>query len=581
MDHDESLTAYVASFVDELAKNGVSEAVISPGSRSTPLALLLAEHPDIRTCVHVDERSAAFLALGMAKAKKQPVALLCTSGTATANYHPAIVEAFYARVPLIVLTADRPRELQDVGAPQTIDQSGMYGRHVKRFKEIDIPENDLSLIAHTRAVCARMVAEACGRPRGPVHLNFPFREPLVPHVADAEKYQTEAPAITVRSGRLTLPDRERHSLADTLRRAKKGIIVCGESEETGLEKAVTQLADRLGFPILADPLSQLRRGSGDLSLVIDGYDAFLKDERAASLLRPDVILRFGAMPVSKALMLWLKKQKAAHFVIDGGSPWRDPAGAATSMIYCDEAWFCRDIIQLVPRTENRQWSHLWQSINETTKRVLSNIGGDPSLSEEKTFLRLSEAMPENAHLFVGSSMPIRELDTFFFAGGHRGVRIFANRGANGIDGVVSTAVGVSLIKKNTVLVLGDLSFFHDMNGLLAARQLGSDLIIVLINNDGGGIFSFLPQASEKAYFETLFGTPHGLDFSHAAHLYGATYRKVKDADEFTDALTHSFSVPGLKIIEVPTKRGENVHRHRRMRQLVGEALSPLFNGVRQ
>ncbi|RYL92118.1 2-succinyl-5-enolpyruvyl-6-hydroxy-3-cyclohexene-1-carboxylic-acid synthase [Sporolactobacillus sp. THM7-4] len=579
MDHTDTLTAYLASFVDELVESGVKAAVVSPGSRSTPLAMLMAEHPGIRVYLDVDERSAGFLALGLAKATYKPVAMVCTSGTATANYYPAIVEAYYSRVPLVVLTADRPYELQDVGAPQTIHQAGMYGNHVKRFVEIDIPENDRRLVQHTRTVCARAVAAAASLPKGPVHLNFPIREPLVPNLKKAGHFRrTDHPAVRVYSGTPALSGEERRRVAEAIRGAEKGVIICGEMDSEGAEESVVRFAERIGFPVLADPLSQLRRGDHSFTNIIECYDSFLKDERVSSFLHPDLMIRFGAMPVSKPLMLWMKREKARHIVVDGGSGWRDPAGTATEMIHSEEERFCEDMMALLPENPEHSWLESWIRINQATKSVLMTIRDETVLNEEKTFLLLNDLMPDQSHLFVGNSMPIRELDTFFFTGKQK-VKIFANRGANGIDGVVSTAVAVSLVREKTVLAIGDLSFFHDMNGLLAAKLHKSNLTIVLINNDGGGIFSFLAQASEKTYFETLFGTPHGLDFSHVAHLYGADYQKVINGDEFKAAITRSFEISGLKIIEVPTRREDNVKKHKELQSLVSEELSSVSGGA--
>ncbi|GGL48582.1 2-succinyl-5-enolpyruvyl-6-hydroxy-3-cyclohexene-1-carboxylic-acid synthase [Sporolactobacillus putidus] len=581
MNHIESLTAYLSSFVDELVINGVRDVVVSPGSRSTPLALLFAENPEMRIYLDIDERSAGFLALGLAKAKKKPVALLCTSGTATANYYPAVVEAFCARIPLLVLTADRPRELQSVGAPQTIGQSELYGSHVKRFIEMEIPENNTFMLRYTRTVCARAVFAATTRPFGPVHLNFPLREPLLPDMKEAVNYRAqEKKAVSITSGTLALSSSANHSIAETIRRAQKGIIVCGQLEFSGMKEAITTFAERLGFPVLADPLSQLRRGSYTFSNIIECYDSFLRDEQTALLLQPDLVIRFGPMPVSKALMLWLKQQKSPHLVVDGGQGWRDPSAAATEMVYCDEERFCYDLIDLLPENKHRDWLALWRKINEAAKTALLSIRDEQVLSEEKAVVLTSDLMPDHSCLFVGNSMPIRELDTFLFTGS-RDIAVYANRGANGIDGVVSTAVGVSLVSKHTVLVIGDLSFFHDMNGLLAAKQYQANLTIVLINNDGGGIFSFLPQASEKENFETLFGTPHGLDFSNTARLYGADYKNVGSWSEFASAFTHSFSKPGLKIIEIRTNREENVRKRRQLRLLVNEQISEVLGRDRQ
>ncbi|WP_353947783.1 2-succinyl-5-enolpyruvyl-6-hydroxy-3-cyclohexene-1-carboxylic-acid synthase [Sporolactobacillus sp. Y61] len=575
MEHAKIMTAYLRSVIHSCIKNGISDVVISPGSRSTPLALLFAEYREIHMYLDIDERSAAFLALGMAKARRRPVALLCTSGTATANYYPAIIEAYYARVPLVVLTADRPHELQDAGAPQTIDQVNMYGSHVKRFDEIEIPEQDLSLLDHTRRLCTRAIATAMRRPRGPVHLNVPLRQPLLPARGSLKDFQAEDRTVHVSPGEPVLPEHELNDYVQLIGRAKRGVIICGEVESTGFRKAISSFSERLGFPILADPLSQLRCGAPLVRHVVDCYDTFLRDEKAASALCPDLIIRFGAVPVSKGLKLWLKRQEAACLVIDSGQRWRDPDQLATHMIYCDETWFCSALSNRLDGKEDTNWLKHWEAINETAKFVNSEYMQDDSLTEMNVFARLlNRLVPSGASLFSGNSMPIRELDTFLFTS-DRDVRLFANRGANGIDGVVSTAVGVSLVLKRTVLLIGDLSFFHDMNGLLAAKQNKADLTIILINNDGGGIFSFLPQATRPEYFERLFGTPHGMDFAHAAHLYGAHYKKASDMPTFEKAFADSMTRKGVTIIEVPADRSENVRDHQRMHARVHDRLAQL------
>lgn len=577
MNEQDSLTAYAASFIDELARNQVKHAVISPGSRSTPLALLFAEHPDITIHINVDERSAGFFALGLAKALQEPVAMLCTSGTATANFYPAIVEAFYARVPLIVLTADRPHELRDVGAPQTIDQMQMYGKHVKWFAEMAIPENTDVMIRYARTISARAAATAVKQPSGPVHVNFPLREPLVPAMKDVQTYRGQREAtVQVEAGELSLSLKQMDNLANILSQSKAALIVCGELQTTESREAILQLADKWNVPILADPLSQLRSGQSAVN-IIDCYDTILRDERACAALSPDLILRFGAMPVSKPLLLYMKKQRqAVHMVVDGGGGWREPAGLATNMIQSEEAVFCHGMTARLPEVQDSIWLSLWITINHAAKQALSSIRDGAELDEGKLFSLLSDLMPEDSHLFVGNSMPIRDLDTFFFTN-NKSIRTYANRGANGIDGVVSTALGVSTVKENTVLVIGDLSFFHDMNGLLAAKLQKQNLTILLVNNDGGGIFSFLPQSSEKDYFEVLFGTPHGLDFELAVKLYGGKYHKVQNWDDFQENFTKSFTVPGLKVIEVPTNREENVLKHRDLWNYVSREMNVVLD----
>ncbi len=579
MNNQEALTAYLASFVDELAQNKVRHAVVSPGSRSTPISLLLAEHPNIEVHINVDERSAAFFALGLAKALREPVAIVCTSGTAAANFYPAIVEAYYARVPLIVLTADRPHELRHVGAPQAIDQIDLYGKHVKWSVEMALPENSVVMTNYVRTIGARAVSLAANQPAGPIHLNFPIREPLLPLMDQAKEYRNKQllPKVEIEKGIRTLSQSQFEALAKTLTRAKRGIIVVGELQDARVREGIVALAEKLAFPILADPLSLLRSGDHSQTQIIEAYDTFLRDDTAKEVLSPDVVLRFGAMPVSKSLLLFLKKHRQAkHLIVDAGAGWREPAGLATNMIYCEENAFCYGVIEQINQGENTSWFQLWKEVNEATKRSLASIHDEVELSEGKLFLLLNELMPMNSTIFVGNSMPIRDLDTFFFTN-EKNITALANRGANGIDGVVSTAIGVSTVSENTVLAIGDLSFFHDMNGLLAAKLQKQNITILLINNDGGGIFSFLPQASEKEYFELLFGTPHGLEFTHAAELYGAKYKKVSTWDEFQQVFTQSFSTQGLKIIEVQTERESNLVKHRELWKFVSQEIKDVIS----
>ncbi|NEU32579.1 2-succinyl-5-enolpyruvyl-6-hydroxy-3-cyclohexene-1-carboxylic-acid synthase [bacterium LRH843] len=579
MNHQEALTSYIAAFVSELVYCGVEDVVISPGSRSTPMAMIMAEHPELRIHIHVDERSAAFFALGIAKASHKPVAILCTSGTASANYFPAIVEANHARVPLLVFTADRPHELRNVGAPQAIDQIDLYGKQVKWFVEMAPPEKSADMIRYVRTVCARAAATAISHPAGPVHLNFPFREPLIPQLDQNklfEQGERSSGYVGIQSGELTLTQEQFEEIGKNLSEYDRGIIVCGPHEAKNLPEATIALASELQFPILADPLSQLRSGKHDQRLVIDTYDTFLKNERAKQTLKPDVIIRFGSMPVSKPLSIFLKENhQARQFIIDGSGGWKDPALLATDMLYCDETTFCHSVIPFVKRNQNQSFLGQWKKINELTREHLLTINKVDTLSEGKLFLKLGEMLPDNATLFVGNSMPIRDLDTFFHCT-KKTVNVMANRGANGIDGIVSTALGAATIAQPLYVVLGDLTFFHDMNGLIASKLYGIDITIIIINNNGGGIFSFLPQASHPKQFEKLFGTPLDLNFEHAIRMYGGHYELINDWEHFTDSFMQFRELKGLKVIELTTNREQNVKEHREVWNSVSVEINRLL-----
>jgi 2-succinyl-5-enolpyruvyl-6-hydroxy-3-cyclohexene-1-carboxylate synthase len=580
MNHQESLTAYIAAFVAELVHSGVTDVVVSPGSRSTPIAMVLAEHPEINLHVHIDERSAAFFGLGIAKASNGPVAILCTSGTAAANYFPAIVEARYSRVPLIVLTADRPHELREVGAPQAINQIELYGKHVKWFTEMALPEKNTDILRYARTVCARAVSIASQAPAGPVHLNFPLREPLIPKLDEGLFELSERPQgyVKVHNGDLSLNETLISEIASKLKETKNGIIVCGHILDEHFAGAVTKLAEVLQFPILADPLSQLRSGEHLSEYLIETYDTFLRSEDAKTFLKPDVVLRFGAMPISKALTIFLKENHdALQYVIDGGGGWRDPAALSTDMIYCNETFFCESILSITEKKSASDFFQKWKKLNDLTKGCMSIINDQSELSESKLFYRLAQMLPNNASLFVGNSMPIRDLDSFFL-NNDKCIKVMANRGANGIDGTISTALGAALYSKSLYLVLGDLTFFHDLNGLLAAKLYDIDIHIILINNNGGGIFSFLPQADYPKNYELLFGTPLNMDFEHVVKMYNGKFTRIKDWDHFSSAMNPGIDSRGLNVYEIATKRDSNLSEHRKFWAAVSQEISNFVNG---
>jgi 2-succinyl-5-enolpyruvyl-6-hydroxy-3-cyclohexene-1-carboxylate synthase len=580
--------ALSCAFVDELAARGVRHAIVCPGSRSTPLALALATHPDVRIWVLVDERSAAFFALGMARQLREPVALLCTSGTAAANFLPAVIEAGLSRIPLIVLTADRPPELRGWGAAQTIDQIRLYGDHAKWFADMPVPIDDDALSRQARAAAARAVLSASDDPCGPVHLNFPFREPLLP--ADLRSGMSMDALFRLGHGgarggfassAISAPEAAMvHRLVDLVASEPRGIIVCGPGETVGLGEAVAALSEAAGYPVLADPLSGVRFGSRDRSWVIDAYDAFLRHEETAAELAPDVVLRVGAVPTSKPLQQFLAAHPGRHhLLVDPGDP-RDPAHLATDHLRADPAATLAEIADRLAAADraglsSSSWLETWQRADSITRSVIdAALAHDDAPFEGRAVVEIAAALPDGATLVVGNGMPVRDVDTFV-RGDARGVRIVGNRGANGIDGVVSSALGAAAVAPGpVVLIVGDLSFYHDLNGFLAARQYGIDATVVVLNNDGGGIFSFLPQAEllDSAVFEQLFGTPIGVDVAAAARLYGASYTRPRDWDTFRCEVRRAMAEAGLSIVEHVTDRAQNVVQHRAVAGAVADAL---------
>ncbi len=594
-EHIRALTLWVGTLIDELIRGGASQFVVCPGSRSAPLALAVARHPHARVWMHLDERSAAFFALGMARQRGEPVALICTSGTAAANFHPAVAEADLARVPLLVLTADRPHELRDNGAPQTIDQVRLFGTMTRWFSDLPTPDDAPTLLPYLRAVAARALASARGAPAGPVHLNLPFREPLIPDRAlleDLFKSRSTGqaatpgdptdtrggavhPAVTTVAGPRLLPEATLDALAARLASVTHGLILCGPGCPPDLPAAVARLAARRNWPLLADPLSGVRCGPHDQRLVLATYDAFLRDEGFAARYAPDVVLRFGAMPTSKPVLQFLQRHPTAHqIVVDEGAGWREPTSLAGEHLSCDPAWLCHELGARLPAAPAlTPWARSWLTADRSAREAITAVlGSDERITEPGVFFHLAAILPPGATLFVGNSMPVRDCDTFFPAAAHP-LTILGNRGANGIDGLVSSALGaVAGGAGPLVMVLGDLSLYHDANGLLAARLHGLDATIVLINNDGGGIFSFLPQANEREHFELLFGTPHGLDFRPLADLYGAHYTLARDWPAFRAAVRAGLHGGSLHLVEVRTDRERNVTDHRAIWPRVSAAL---------
>ncbi|MCH8089865.1 MAG: 2-succinyl-5-enolpyruvyl-6-hydroxy-3-cyclohexene-1-carboxylic-acid synthase [Chloroflexi bacterium] len=580
--------AFAGALVDELARSGLRHVCICPGSRSSPLAISFARHEDVKTWIHLDERSAGFFALGMAKGLGEPVAVVCTSGTAAANLLPAIVEARQSFTPLLALTSDRPPELVEWGANQTIVQSRMYGVHAKWAVDLPLPEATPDLLRYVRALGCRAYATAAGGVPGPVHINLPFREPLAPEQAP-EDFSTssdeEAPHILAGhpDGRpfTSIPRSSNPAgrdlgerLSAELSGEERGIIVCGPQRAQGFPHEVTKAARALGYPVLADPLSQVRCGTHGLESVIENYDLFLRDTELTDRLRPEVVLRFGATPTSRALGQYLETCRASRHILvrDGG--WHDPSHLATDVLEADPTEFCVGLTSEVGKGPGGTgWLERWLSLRDSAREaVKESLGGMDELFEGKVFSQLWGLLPEGSILFAGNSMPVRDMDGFLPVG-DKSVRCMANRGASGIDGVVSTALGVGAGTGDPlVLVLGDLSLYHDMNGLLAANRYDINATIIVVNNDGGGIFSFLPQAGYSDLFEEIFGTPHGLKFGPAAEMYGLEYSRVTSWGEFEETVSRGLASPSTAIIEIPGDRARNVELHQQVWTRVAEAV---------
>jgi 2-succinyl-5-enolpyruvyl-6-hydroxy-3-cyclohexene-1-carboxylate synthase len=513
-------TSFARTLVDEWARNGVELAVVCPGSRNTPLSLALARDPRVAVDVVLDERSAAYRALGFGLATGRPAVVCCTSGTAAVNLHPAVVEAHHARVPLLVCTADRPAELHEWGAAQTIDQTRLYGGAVRWFHDPGPPEAPADANARWRALACRAVAHACGPPAGPVHLNLPFREPLVP--TGAPLVETPGRALGRPWARSTVARREPapadvERVADVVRASPRGLLVAGSGAclDVDVARAFTRAT---GWPLLADPLSQLRRDEDCIAT----YEALLRDDAFAGTHRPDVVVRVGAPLTSKLANAWL--DTASTVLVDPDRAWSDPGRAACERVEAEPSAYLRALTELVPGDPDPQWAASWTRADELARRALAGVLDADVACEARVARDTADAVPDGGTLLVASSLPVRALEWCMTP--RRDMRVLANRGANGIDGFVSTAFGVARATAGPVVALcGDLCFLHDTNGLLGG-DTSPPVTFVVVDNDGGGIFEYLPQR-ELAEFEELFATPQAADVGDVARAHGVDAERVE------------------------------------------------------
>jgi 2-succinyl-5-enolpyruvyl-6-hydroxy-3-cyclohexene-1-carboxylate synthase len=551
--------SFAATFVDELAVQGVEFACVSPGSRSAPVAIALQRHPKIRVFMHIDERSGSFFGVGLAKATGKPVALLSTSGTAAAEFHAAVVEASYSRTPLIVLTADRPPELRDVGANQAIDQQRLYGTAVRWFFDPGPPLEAPNMARLWRRLAARAYAEAA---TGPVHINLPFREPLVPAPGQLPP-ALGAPGQTVTGGRILPTPSQVTTLASALQRAQRPLIIAGEMRDGD---RLAPALHRLGLPVLAEPSSQLRRP--ETGAAIESYEALL---RAGWSLQhgPDLVIRLGGTPTSKVLNAWLAAASAQTFLIDPDRAWRDPDQIVTNVVVCD----AQGLLEALPPLDRSGWREEWVSAGKKAAAAISATFVSTPIHEGHIVRALASRLPDAAQVFVGSSMPIRAADSFWPHAKPQ-QRFYGNRGASGIDGLVSTGLGLAAARSTipTVLLLGDLSAYHDMNGLWAMRRHGLRATVVVCDNNGGGVFNFLPQSQHQDVFEEIFATPLGLDFSQVARLYDLVYSPVTERSGLEPALSDALNAQAPTMVVVRFKREDSVTGHRTCWEAAAAAL---------
>ena len=589
------MNEYIAALVDEFYQLGVRHAVFSPGSRSTTMAMLFTEHEGFETYMNIDERSASFMALGIAKAHKEPTVLVCTSGSAVAHYLPAILEAQYNGVPLIVLSADRPHTLLHVGAPQTVDQQKVFGAAVNYYEELAVPQ-EAHYYTYPRQVARKAYMKAMDTKKGPVHINVPLFEPLVPELDSKHFEAGRSPFNVVKphyssgcnydnTSRKSHVNNSNSSNNDSvLARYKNILILAGPQVDVVEANSILSFATTLQAPILADPLSNVRRcnktdaidanhefatnRSNDTDVtqkkyfsdvVISTYDAFLADKELWPVLKPDCVIQFGQIVVSKRVQQMVASWDNVEYIeVNPTMDSMNPTGKTTMHMQASI-----DVFTNLYGVQNDSQTYLgkWQHLETAGKAKLGTAIEEPSCFEGRTIRELQQHISDNAQVLVANSMTIRDFDYFWFSGESKAT-LYGNRGVNGIDGTVSTALGLATNGLPTYLVTGDLSLFHDLNGLAVAKTHNLNLTIILHNNDGGGIFEYLPQKGTK-HFDYLFSTSQGLDYSGAAKLYGCGYTKITSPDELSAVLANVSSEIGVHIIEIPTNREYSRQLHKK------------------
>lgn len=558
--------------VEELVRCGVDLFCLAPGLRSAPLALAAVAHTRARTLVHYDERGAAFYALGYARATRRPAVWITTSGTALGNGLPAVIEASVDQIPMLLLTADRPPELRDTGANQTIDQVGIFGRYVRWFTDLPAPTGAIEP-SFVLTTMDQAYFRSVSTPEGPVHVNCMFREPLVGAGASAPGpsesltrwKQDSGPYTRYAMPRPELPDPG--EIASLLEQARRGLIVAGRLRTKEDALAVLRLSKHLGWPVLADLLSHLRLGREDAHTIVGGYERLLGRKGFEDAHAPEIVLQLGRACVSKALRKYLHRCRPNAYVLADAGPQRtDPDHMVTHRLQADVALLCESLRKRVPAFSSAGWLESWREHCLDEERWTDAVLEDAAQQVNEPYVAraVSRLVPESHALFVSSSMPVRDMDLFASASGPP-VRIAANRGASGIDGTIATAAGFAAgLSQRVTVIAGDLALLHDLNSLGLAAE--ASLVVVVLNNDGGGIFHFIPGALSEAGFETVLGTPHGLAFRDAARMFGLDYVCPGSREDFATAYSDACASAGSTLIEVRTNRKENHDLHASLRR---------------
>lgn len=565
-----------------LARLSVQYAVIAPGSRSGPLVIGFASNKKLKTIPVLDERSAAFFALGLAKQTHRPVVLVCSSGTAAANVYPAIIEARMSQVPLIVLTADRPAEMRECHSGQTIDQVKMYGDYPLFYKELGLPEANFDLFYYLRQTISHAFERSLYPQAGPVHLNVPFRDPLAP-IADEtfglflNEFDLDQffNAVAMPSSPWIDYKIESNSLIyRKISSSDRGLIVVGTVEVQDPEAFVellSEFARGLGWAVLAEGLSPVRNYEAKFPALITRYDTILRNPDLAELLKPEQVIQIGNLPTSKILRAWLKANKAKTWVLEASSENIDPTHGNVSFVRVNPSLFMKYFEGNKHTEKSTRYAQVWNKLEvQGDSFIANNLEVCDWPFEGKVAWLLSKNLPKTTPVFAATSMPVRDVE-FFWQRNDRRAQVYFNRGANGIDGIVSTALGVAHENKPAVLLVGDLTLLHDSNGLLIKNYFKGSLTIVLINNEGGRLFEFLPIAQFGSIFEEYFITPQEVNFEKLAHYHGFDYHQPKSWDNFC-SLISNLPEEGIRIIEMITDGKKDVTFRKNLFKIVSESL---------
>ncbi|MEE9449545.1 MAG: 2-succinyl-5-enolpyruvyl-6-hydroxy-3-cyclohexene-1-carboxylic-acid synthase [Ignavibacteriaceae bacterium] len=580
-------------FVKQLSSAGVKFACISPGSRSTPLTFSLAKNDKIKCFVNIDERSSAFFALGLAKASKTPVAVVTTSGTAAAELYPAIIEAYQQRVPLIICTADRPPELLNTGANQTINQYNLYNNHIRWFRNVGLPSLKKIKLRRLQQMALRAVEISTIKDKGPVHLNFPFRKPLEPF-----SFTDEVDSLLIkdidRGIKKIKPSKKKFDseklrrtkrfkeIADVITNEKKGIIIAGPIEYNfNVRKQLKNLSSLTGYPIIADASSHLRfKVSKNDKKILSNYHAFLRSSEFSISHKPKLILHFGRTPTSSALENFLENCDAPRYMINEFGDWFDPSRKSKAVVKFNPENFVTEIInhltELNLKRNNSDWSENFNKAEALAEKIKTEVIGKSTFPNEPGIIKnILEALPNKAHILIGNSLPIRDFDNYA-ACNKKDLLVYFNRGASGIDGITSTAIGIAQLKEPAFLLTGDLSFLHDLNALPIANKYSAGLTIILINNNGGGIFESLPVSNDRSILKEYFLTPHNLNLKNIITSFGIEYKLVRSRAVLNDSIKGSVGNKKLKVLEIKTDAAKSFKLRNKYLEEVKNAIDTAF-----